>query len=428
MAESDDQKIRVLVIDDERFGRAYPRWMLTRRFGVEVLEADSGLKALEVLSQSKVDAIVTDLMMPGLDGLEMLELIRSDARMSDVEMVVASAYSYEQSVRRAIQLGVNDFLIKPFQPAEMEKKFGALIKRIQKNRRLRSDSEAEASKLRVLLADADPNFYSFVASALTGRYKVKQAASALDVVVLISNWNPDLLLLNPKMRGAEVKFLLDQIWGLGLNRGIRVYLLGEESEATEAADQRIGGWVKRNFITEAFSAAITYILEPDTITAQSAVDWLEKLEPEIVSAVRQVFGMMTEVEAVPVKVAEPPACQVFCSLDMSAEGLGLRMLLELGSSSSLAMKLVTKLTGLEESMIDKELLESGVGEVINVVGGRLKESCRSRDVVLKQPLPKVADTPAPRLANSLFDWTRHFQWGSEEIFQLSLACFHEGGM
>jgi two-component system, cell cycle response regulator DivK len=103
---------RVLLVEDAPFLRhAFGR--LLRLHGFDVMEANDGREALACLSKFRPQMIVTDLMMPGMDGVELIERLRADPETADVPVVAITAEATEQAEHRARRAGVDDFLVKP---------------------------------------------------------------------------------------------------------------------------------------------------------------------------------------------------------------------------------------------------------------------------------------------------------------------------
>ncbi len=111
--------MKVLAVEDEPSALA----ILTRalaRLGHDVLTATDGEAALDVLAADPVRVVVSDWMMPGLDGLELCRRVRSRAGSDYVYFILLTAQTpSEENQRAAIEAGVDDFLQKPLQPQEM---------------------------------------------------------------------------------------------------------------------------------------------------------------------------------------------------------------------------------------------------------------------------------------------------------------------
>jgi two-component system response regulator AtoC len=108
---------RVLVVDDERKMRRVLQMML-EQMGVESLAAESGEEALAVFKAEKVDAVITDLRMPGMGGMEWFKRLRTlDA---DVPVIVLTAYGTVETAVEAMKHGAFDFVLKPFDVEAVE--------------------------------------------------------------------------------------------------------------------------------------------------------------------------------------------------------------------------------------------------------------------------------------------------------------------
>ncbi len=109
---------RVLVVDDEPDVLLLCRLNLQQR-GHELLEAADGSTALQLALERHPDVVVLDLMMPGMNGYEVLETLQQDERTSDIPVLVLTAKSLSADRERSHRLGASGFLTKPFLPSEL---------------------------------------------------------------------------------------------------------------------------------------------------------------------------------------------------------------------------------------------------------------------------------------------------------------------
>jgi len=115
-----------LVVDDNRLNRM----LLTRalaELGVESVEAENGLQALEVMATTPVDVVLLDLLMPELDGYGTLERLQADDALRHIPVIVITAVDELDSVVRCIELGATDYLPKPFDAAILKARLGASL-------------------------------------------------------------------------------------------------------------------------------------------------------------------------------------------------------------------------------------------------------------------------------------------------------------
>jgi len=104
--------IRLLVVDDVEVNRALLTRLLTKR-GFEVVEADSGLAALELISEQSFDLVLLDIMMPGLDGIEVLKKIRATQSPERLPILMVTARVSSTDIVEALEFGANDYITKP---------------------------------------------------------------------------------------------------------------------------------------------------------------------------------------------------------------------------------------------------------------------------------------------------------------------------
>ncbi len=102
----------ILVVDDNEMNRDVISRQIKRQ-GHEVMTASSGMQALEMLKAQPFDLILLDIMMPGMNGYEVLERLRADEALRRIPVVVVSAVDDLDSVVRCVELGAEDYLFKP---------------------------------------------------------------------------------------------------------------------------------------------------------------------------------------------------------------------------------------------------------------------------------------------------------------------------
>ncbi len=103
---------KILVVDDNEMNRdALSRRL--NRLGYEICEAESGHRALAMIEENRFDLILLDILMPGLSGLEVLQLLRQVHSPSQLPIILATALSESEDVVRGLSMGANDYITKP---------------------------------------------------------------------------------------------------------------------------------------------------------------------------------------------------------------------------------------------------------------------------------------------------------------------------
>ena len=140
---------RLLVAEDNADNRDLLRRRLERE-GHRVWEVENGAQALEKLAAEEFDLLLLDVMMPEMDGFEVLARLKRDPRLRDLPVIMISALDEIQSVVRCIQMGAEDYLPKPFDPVLLRARIGAsLEKKRLRDRERRKTEELEQALQRL---------------------------------------------------------------------------------------------------------------------------------------------------------------------------------------------------------------------------------------------------------------------------------------
>ncbi|HXS97576.1 MAG TPA: response regulator [Candidatus Limnocylindrales bacterium] len=137
---------RILVVDDDQSNREILCRRLARE-GFATASETGGEAALARLKQEKFDLVLLDLVMPEMDGFEVLARLRSDPAFRDLPVVVLSAMDDLQNAVRSIEMGAEDFLAKPVDPVLLRARIGAIVKR----RKAEAERSEIADSLQLLL-------------------------------------------------------------------------------------------------------------------------------------------------------------------------------------------------------------------------------------------------------------------------------------
>ena len=141
---------KVLVIDDEAPIRLLCRVNLEAEH-IDVLEAEDGPEGLELAKSEHPDVILLDVMMPGLDGWEVLQRLLEDDKTREIPIVFLTARAELRDRARGLELGGVDYVTKPFNPTELAPLVQGLIERVKRGEReeIRKERIAELRDLLV---------------------------------------------------------------------------------------------------------------------------------------------------------------------------------------------------------------------------------------------------------------------------------------
>lgn len=125
--EHDYSKYNVLAVDDIPLNLLLVQKMLTR-FNFRIRTASGGQQALDAVAAEKPDLILLDLMMPGIDGFEVIRRLRANPATADIRIVILSALNSNEDVVKGFNVGAEDFIMKPI---IMEKLLTCVVTQIQ---------------------------------------------------------------------------------------------------------------------------------------------------------------------------------------------------------------------------------------------------------------------------------------------------------
>lgn len=108
----DVDSLSVLIVDDVPLNILLIKKMLSR-YTFEIRTANGGQAALDAIAQKKPDLLLLDLMMPGIDGFEVIRRLSASDETKDLPIIILSALNSEQDISKGFQLGANDFINKP---------------------------------------------------------------------------------------------------------------------------------------------------------------------------------------------------------------------------------------------------------------------------------------------------------------------------
>ncbi len=175
----------VLIVDDNEVNRDLLARRI-RREGYEVRVACDGFEALEVVRSESLDLILLDIMMPQMNGYQVLEALKYDPVLRYIPVIMISAVNDLDSVVRCIELGAEDYLSKPFNPVLLKARINACLEK----KRLRDQEQAYLQKLAIEQEKSEKLLLNILPQPIAERLKQGEkniADSFSDVTVLFAD-------------------------------------------------------------------------------------------------------------------------------------------------------------------------------------------------------------------------------------------------
>ena len=124
---------KILVVDDEPTIVRLMEFILARQ-GHEMIVAVNGEEALEKIKSQRPDLVLLDIMMPRIDGYEVAQRLRADPATVSLPIIMLSAKAQDEDIRRGVEVGVDEYVTKPFTPDHLVQVVAKYLDRLDKRR------------------------------------------------------------------------------------------------------------------------------------------------------------------------------------------------------------------------------------------------------------------------------------------------------
>ena len=199
----------ILIVDDYRTNRLKLSLGLKQQ-GHTVAEAESGQRALDMLRANSFDLVLLDILMPEMDGYEVLRQMKSDSALRAVPVIIISAQDELESVVRGIELGAEDYLPKSFDPVLLKARIQACLEK----KRLRDHEQSFMREIQLEREKSERLLLNILPAAVAARLKQTQdiiADNFEDVSVMFVDI-VDFTPLATSMPAAEMVRLLNAVF------------------------------------------------------------------------------------------------------------------------------------------------------------------------------------------------------------------------
>ena len=130
---SDDESYKILVVEDNIELLMLMRTLLCQKY--RVFAAHNGVEALEIIARQDLDLIISDVMMPEMDGNELTRKIKSDPDMSHLPVILLTARTHEEDRRESMLIGADDYITKPFKLGDLQLRINNMVENRKRIRR-----------------------------------------------------------------------------------------------------------------------------------------------------------------------------------------------------------------------------------------------------------------------------------------------------
>jgi pilus assembly protein CpaE len=203
----------ILVIDDDNNTRRILSAILTP-LGYQVITAENGVQGMNTVQASLPDLIITDVVMPGIDGYELTRRLRRDARCADLPILILTGRSGLEEKLKGFEAGANDYLTKPCEPAELAARVKALFRQAEKIKQMQpavppTEAAVPAAAVEAVAEGPKPDLARVIAvHSLRGGVGCSTLSVNL-AVGLTGIWTNPALLMDLVMNAGQIALFLD---------------------------------------------------------------------------------------------------------------------------------------------------------------------------------------------------------------------------
>jgi two-component system chemotaxis response regulator CheY len=387
------RNLTVLLADNDPAARHVLRRVLLREFKSVVIEADNGIAALEGLDSGGVDAMVLDLKIPTLGGLDVLRDVRQSPRLRALPVVIVTELKEEASVREAISLGVADYVLKDQHQAVIVERLRRVFSSGGHRGPIRSQNSGArrsgplSTSYTILVVDEDADFRHFCSEVFRSKYDVTTTASAAQAMALSMTQPPNAILIGSAIGTmSQATFIrrLRQMEDLNDTRLIGVVAKAHAQEAMDAGlYDRV---VVRSFVPETFLNQFEQMVRPPGVLGK-VVAAVPGFRAQTISAVEQVFGMMlgTEVNILDQAAAGHGGLSVAVPVAL-AEQIS-ELLVGANVADGVGLELAARMLQSAPGELDAAAATSALAEILNMVGGRVQNALTNQGLRATLGLP-----------------------------------------
>lgn len=120
--------LRIMVVEDSRAMRSLIATTVEEIRGVEVIEAGNGFEALRILPQQRVNLIITDINMPDINGLEIIQFVKNNPNYQKIPVIVVTTEQAVEDRKKGLALGAAEYITKPFDPEALRRVVRRVLK------------------------------------------------------------------------------------------------------------------------------------------------------------------------------------------------------------------------------------------------------------------------------------------------------------
>lgn len=398
--------MRALLVDDDPNIRAIVRRVLTRQFeSLQIVDCTDGVQALEELSQGEYDLVLLDVSMPFMDGLDVLQSIRRSPVIAKIPVIMMTGNNEEHTIRAAVRIGVNDFILKPIHPTQ-------LCERVLKLLTRSSDADERKGQIRqgfrplslnasttVLLADGSNEFRQFFRNTVSPLCPVVDVASGLAAFQQCLESTPYALFVGSDLGIVSGEVLARKL--RALPRLCSVRLVGIETERLLLQARKRGMYeaiILRSFVEDVFMEGMQSLLRKPA-SASGDLAGVPDLKLLAISAAEESFsaelGQHVVLRPQSNRMIQPVTASMSLRVGIDSTPLTVRLSVPANGADRLVAKMSAAVMP-----IDSDSVEQGLMLLVGRLGSGIADELKARNLPVTSGSPQVTHHVARKPSNA----------------------------
>ena len=379
------------LIVDEAAGVRTLFTRILRSLDCSTYEAEDGATALDLLAEHDIKLAVIESEMALLSGLDLLAALRSSEKYANLPVVVITNGADQSTITEVVRLGAADCLTKPFDVEVLRSRLQRVLSGMTETTAVHTTVAHGAGMTgSALIVDQNPEFRHFVSNVLMATHSTMQVESGVAALRSCQTRRFSVLVM-----GNDTGLLAPRLLARRLRRqaeleDMRLVLVTPKDASKDVVDaEAFDAILTRTFVPEEFAQQFNQLFSRSQTGGPGAI---EDVRRTLVSATEQALGMMahTDVSLVEdeAQTLPPEEFQGSTLMKLQMERACVRFELRCGATT--AIRIAARMMGVTDEEVSPEDGLSGLGELVNVIAGRVKSQISSEGGSMSFSLPELA--------------------------------------
>jgi CheY-like chemotaxis protein len=254
-------KIKALVVDDSPTDRHLLQGLLARKLGCKVAAVEDGLEALNKLSTETYHIVLLDMLMPIMNGTEVLLEIRLNPASAELPVVMITGTAEEALIRDVMRLGVTDYIVKPIVTHDVLDRLSDVMRGMQPSSVEEIKPRLDPNRSLVLMVvDQDQHFRHLLSRAIGQTHEVIEVTNGAQALSLALKNRPDAIFLGDNLGAFSRRGVIRKIRELRSLQNLKVFAVTDETDLNAVSSLPYDGIIPKVLVPESLKEHLDRIV------------------------------------------------------------------------------------------------------------------------------------------------------------------------